>query len=235
MNQELKKIYTYRLNPLWERNNVIQVVNAAKYLIDDINPEYVKTMWKFLEYDWTGEDITKIKGTDIESREWKDIARDLTFYFNLTEDFIYRYRDHFNWNTVCTYQTLSEKFIEEMKDYVIWSTILENQILSENWIRKNMNWFKHAHWYHLTLNRKIRLSDDIIRECADELEWTHLSTYYHFSKEFIREMNKRIWYNHFSYNAKKDFNDKLKKEFLLPDEDTANSKNYKMLKDVIYR
>lgn len=228
--KEIKQIYTYRLNPLWKEGKR----DVVKYLVEELYSNYVKTMWKVLEYDWDGEDITKIKGTDIESKEYKDILSDLVFYFNLTEDFLYRYKDYLNWNCVCTYQTLSEDFITYMKKYIKWNTLLENQNLSEEFLRKNINWFEHKHWYHLSMNRKIRLSDQFLRECANELEWTYISTYYHFSDDFLREMNEKIWYRHFSYNAEKEFNNKRKKEFLLPKEDIKQH-DYIMLKDVIYR
>lgn len=197
MNRELKKIYTYRLNPTWKDSKY-----NYKYLIEDIHSNYINKMWDYLERDWNGEDITKIKGTDIESKEWKEVAHDLVFYFNLTEDFIFRYQKYLNWNCICAWQDLSENFIEYMRKKVHWCTILENQNLSEEFIRKNMRWFEHEHWYHLSLNQKIKFSEDFIRECKDFLEWSSLCDKQHFTLEFIREMKDKIYINHFNWTIK---------------------------------
>lgn len=194
VRRKLKKIYSYTLNPNWKEG----MVGVYKYLIEDTNSNYVNTMWEYLERDWNGEDLTKI----INYRKWKEIARDLVFYFNLTEDFIFRYRDSLNWNCVCAWQKLSEEFIDIMKEYVIMTSILENQVLSEDWIRKNSHSFGHEEWYHLSLNRKIKFSEDFMREHKDVLEWTSLCDKQHFTLEFIREMKDKIRISHFNWTIR---------------------------------
>lgn len=210
MKRELKKIYSYRLNPLWDRDKK----NNLKYLIDDVNDHYIDLLWEYLERDWKGEDITKIKKTSIKSACWEEVARDLVFYFNLTEDFLYEYRDSLNWNCICTWQDLSEKFIWYMRKYINWETILENQKLSEKFIRENSARFKHEHWYSLSLNQKIKFSEEFMREYRDLLEWTSLCDKQHFTLDFIRENMDKICVNHINWTLRQMINeDKNSNEF----------------------
>lgn len=195
----LKKIYKLRRLPDSD-------VDILHYFYDD---KYINKLWYYLEKDFKGKDLRDYKRCE-------QILEDLIFSFYLTKNFVRKYADILNWNFVCAWQKFDGDFLMEFKDKVKWETALEEQIFSEEWIRKNADWFEHEHWYHLSDNKKLKLSESFLREYKDQLEWCFLSYRYDFTPEFVREVSDKIYYNHFRCSKKKYIKDE--KEFTYNDD-----------------
>lgn len=214
----LRKIYKLK-------KDIYEGSQPLVYFIHD--DKYVNKLWYYLAKDFRGKDLRTYKKS-------RDIFNDLCWFFFLSKSFIRKYANSLNWNLVCTYQKLDEKFIEEMKDKVNWEVLLESQKLSEDFIRKNAYWFEHSHWYHLSMNENIHLSEGFIREFKNELEWCYISGRYDFTKNFLREMSDKVFYKHFYYNNRTHLKKEDIKEFTLG-MDYDKIKNFETLKEVLYK
>ena len=51
-----------------------------------------------------------------DSIKWGSIS----YYSDLSEDFMKEFKNNINWSNACMMQDMSEEFIIEMKDYVDW-------------------------------------------------------------------------------------------------------------------
>jgi hypothetical protein len=86
---------------------------------------------------------------DPESQDWKEIS----FGWDLTEDFIREFQDYVYWTWISGNQELSESFIREFKDKVNWLTIFSFQNLSEGFIIEFLDKLKKRSF--LDMNEKI--------------------------------------------------------------------------------
>ena len=74
-------------------------------------------------------EIEKIK---LNSIDWENIS----YYHELTEEFIEKFQNKVDWYYISRYQKLSEEFIEKFQDKVYWKNISRYQKLSEEFIEK---------------------------------------------------------------------------------------------------
>lgn len=47
----------------------------------------------------------------------------ISYYSNLSEEFMREFKDKLNWSNACIMQVMSDDFIIEMKDYVDWKEL----------------------------------------------------------------------------------------------------------------
>ncbi len=129
----------------------------------------------------------------------------------LSEDFIEEFSEDINWYDVSKYQKLSDKFILKFSDKVVWYYIVKFQKLSESLIEHLID------CGHISLGDVIRyqnvsedflrknfdkidfnigtyraISENFMREFADELNWDSISSYQKLSESFIEEFASRV-------------------------------------------
>jgi hypothetical protein len=63
----------------------------------------------------------------------------ISFYQNLSGEFIEKHSDKVYWELISVKQKLSEEFIERNSDKISWYNISYSQKLSENFIRKHID------------------------------------------------------------------------------------------------
>lgn len=135
----------------------------------------------------------------------------------LTEEFMEKYIDFLDWKIIVKWVQLNESFIEKHADLLTWDYVLLYQRnISDDFIVKHKD--KFTHWDFLGVRRETsvdlvyrlldkinwpafsseaKLSDELIREFADKLEWTRVTIKYSnkFTEQFMREMKDYIdWY-----------------------------------------
>lgn len=65
---------------------------------------------------------------------WDEIAR----LYQLSEEFIDKYKDWFNWDIISGFQLMSEKFIEDHLDYINWTNLIQdNECISIEFLEKH--------------------------------------------------------------------------------------------------
>ncbi|ALN97802.1 tryptophan repeat gene family protein [Bacillus phage vB_BpuM-BpSp] len=92
-------------------------------------------------FDLTIEKHIEEKG--IDQVDWDEIV-----FFKLSEEFIEKYADNFNWSMILKYQRVSEEFVDRNKDRIKrtgWRYFSMKEFLTEDFIRRNFsNLDKHA-------------------------------------------------------------------------------------------
>ena len=129
------------------------------------------------------EDLNKQLNLNYKSNNdinWKVIS----YYYNLSEDFINKYNDKVDWNNISKYQKLSEQFIEKYKNKINWNYISVFQILSENFIEK---YYDKVDWYYISMYQT--LSESFIEKFKDYVYWYVISIYQNLSEKFIKDNN----------------------------------------------
>ena len=102
-----------------------------------------------------------------------------------------------------------------MKGVVDWEKISRESELSEEFIREYAD---QVDWYCISAYQK--LSEDFIREFKDKVNWNYISKYQRLSEDFIREFRYKVnWnyiskYQHLSKEFIEEFNDKLYMNFI---------------------
>ena len=132
------------------------------------------------------------KETGIRYNSVNDIGwQMLSYYKNLSEDFIREFQNKVNWGFISTRQKLSEAFIREFQNKVDWENVSIYQKLSENFIRKFKN---EVDW--LKISKYQKLSEGFIRKFKNEVDWDNISKYQKLSENFIRKFKNEVdWYN----------------------------------------
>ncbi|HNW65782.1 MAG TPA: hypothetical protein PKO10_01055 [Aliarcobacter cryaerophilus] len=95
---------------------------------------------------------------------------------------------------------MNNQVFEEMKSiakdyYIVF--LDENDIEKCKYELVNVN---NVNWYNISQNQK--LSEEFIREFADEVDWCYISIYQKLSEEFIREFASKVDWHHISINQK---------------------------------
>jgi len=150
--------------------------------------------------------ISFIKRTTFETK--KDFNR--LSEKHLSENFIRKFQDKLDWNSISEFQNLSENFIREFQDKLDWNSISEFQKLSENFIREFQN---KVNWFYISEFQK--LSENFIREFQDKVNWFFISCNQKLSENFIREFQDKVnWeriseFQKLSENFVKEFKDKI--------------------------
>jgi len=107
----------------------------------------------------------------------------------LSEEFIEKHSDKFDWYNISTRQKLSEEFIEKYSDKVYWDVISSYQKLSEKFIEKHSD---KVYWINISINQK--LSEQFIEKHSDEVSWYYISQYQILSEKFIeKHLDKVDW------------------------------------------
>ena len=117
----------------------------------------------------------------------------------LDEKFIEKYIDNFNLKILFSEQKLSEDFIIRHLDRLydrLWQVISHSQRLSIDFIRtyKDKISFEDLSW-----NNK-SLTNEIIREFQDVLDWNAISEAYSMDSKFITEFNNKINWDLYDMN-----------------------------------
>jgi hypothetical protein len=112
-------------------------------------------------------------------------------------NFIRRFKDKINWNTLCETQNPTAEFLEEFAQYVDWNCILSIHKLNEDIINKHYKIITHKHKYSLYEHQT--LSEEFLRDHIDDLEWGAVSQYQKLSEEFIFEFADKIKFGNVSY------------------------------------
>ena len=101
----------------------------------------------------------------IDYVEWDVITR----YQKLSEHFIEKYKDEFDWDLICTFQKpMSEEFIMKHSDLVNWDIIYREQILSDEFILD-----LYTQLDSTKISKFQKLSENTIRELNEWLNWLY--------------------------------------------------------------
>jgi hypothetical protein len=111
-------------------------------------------------YNEKNEVIDFLTTNDFNRAGWDIISLD----YQLSEDFMRKYKNKLAWWILCQDQQLSESFMREMHDCMEWDTISSYQVLSENFIRDFKN----------------------------KLSWTQINRYQKLSNKFRKEFVKYL-------------------------------------------
>ena len=118
--------------------------------------------------------------------DWESIS----MYQKLSETFIEKHTDEVDWENISIYQKLSEKFIEKYADEVDWQGVSYRQKLSENFIGKHID---DVDWIGICKYQK--LSEGFIEKYAGEVVWHYISIYQQLSEDFIRRHKKELFFD----------------------------------------
>jgi hypothetical protein len=93
----------------------------------------------------------------------------LSAYEKLSEDFIRKFKDKFDWRVLSYFQKLPEDLIREFKDKVDWMGVSVYQ----------------------------KLSEDFIEEFQDKVSWGHIASHQKVSKKFSEKFAYRTGHSRF--------------------------------------
>lgn len=104
----------------------------------------------------------------------------------LTEDFIYKYKDYLNWKSISSCQSLSSNFIDKMIDYVYPIYIIETQKeFSEYFLKYHKDNINESNWYNIS--KLYNFSEKFIIEMIDYININCLFFNENVSNKFIIE------------------------------------------------
>ena len=120
----------------------------------------------------------------------------ISYYQNLSEEFIEKFKDKVDWYYISCNQNLSEEFIEKFKDKVDWYYISCYQNLSEEFIEKfkvNADVYK-AIWEKKTLQQKSKEMVEYAKKWGLKIKDDCLYAYREHDKWGRGQFNKTIFY-----------------------------------------
>ena len=148
---------------------------------------------------------------------WKHINTQRPF----SEGFIRKYYKYVDWKYISKYQYLSDDFLQEFGMLIHWNFMCIPYIYDEDGIvagfhqEDGIGWMYRNYDFDLIDERRMQLSETIIRLFSNEVDWEVVSTYGNLSLDLVRDFDDKIcWYrislkSHYNQYLWLDFGHKL--------------------------
>ena len=131
---------------------------------------------------------------------WQYYDRE-TFF---TEEFIRQYPHYMDWEYISKYQNLSEDLIRDCGDYIIWEYICIPCMDNERYykfydVHEMMGWMHRDYYFENISEDRGELSEELIREFQDAVDWDIVSTYNELPDQFYRDFQDQLNWGIVSY------------------------------------
>lgn len=103
---------------------------------------------------------------------WPSFSKTVHCKFNITEDLLYKFRNKIDWSWVLADKILSEKILRKI--------VNDHTIVPKTKIVK---------WNYISSRQK--LSEEFIRDFADDLNWELIAAHQDMSEKFVVEMQMK--------------------------------------------
>ena len=134
----------------------------------------------------------------LELVNWNEISKNK----ELSDEFILEYKDKLNFELLCDSIKLSEDMIRQLDEYVDWNIISKyyKPFTAEFYIqyKDKLNWFN-------VCNNNRCLSESVIEECSEFMDWCALSECVKLTEDFVRKHEDKISWNNLSGNLECKF------------------------------
>lgn len=125
----------------------------------------------------------------------------IDMFYQLDENILEEMQDYLNWNLISR-NNLSEEFMERHLERFDWLTLSYTQKFSIEFLKKYGNFID---WNQLSKNDN--LTEEIVETFSDKLNWDILSSCFKFNKKNLNKWADKInWYNVFRFNGYAKFN-----------------------------
>jgi hypothetical protein len=175
-----------KLKIVANKNKLCRILNIAPEKSPEL-PPIESPVEQEIKLTLTRQEYDCLTGT----ADWMEISKTE----GLTENFMRTFKKFLKWKELPEYQEMSESFLEENFDLINWNSFFyrrrfgkTSKILSDDFIRRH----KDSQVMLEYVSTCQQLSESLIEELADVLDWKYVSQYQTMSEPFMRKFDQKL-------------------------------------------